>query len=192
MGPGSRELATGLGCKGRGAERVRPPVSGDPHATPPGGAPELVLEVARTCDLTEIVAIERSSFPAPWSWKLFEQELEAPTSRVLVARLALEQGHPVVGYVCWSSVVGEIHLLNLAVHPERRRRSIGQRLVQAVIDAARASRAEVVYLEMRETNRAAAHLYRSAGFVRVGCRRDYYGRGEKAIVMALRLAGSAG
>ena len=170
--------------------RVRPSVPEDPHATPPGGAPELVFEVARARDLTEILAIEKSSFPAPWSWKLFEQELEAPTSRVLVARLALDEGHPLVGYVCWSSVADEIHLLNLAVHPEGRRRGIGQRLVQAVIDTARAGRAEVVYLEMRETNRAAAHLYRSAGFVRVGCRRDYYGRGENAVVMALRLARS--
>jgi len=31
---------------------------------------------------------------------------------------------------------------------------------------------------------AAAHLYRSAGFVQVGCRRDYYGRGQNAVVMA--------
>jgi ribosomal-protein-alanine N-acetyltransferase len=61
-------------------------------------------------------------------------------------------------------------------------------LLQLVLDDARAGLAEAVYLEVRETNMAAAHLYRSAGFVQVGCRHDYYGRGKNAVVMALRLS----
>jgi len=147
-----------------------------------------VFGPARECDLPEILAIERPSFPTPWSWNLFAQELSARTSHLLVARLALEKERPLVGYVCWSSVAGETHLLNLAVHPDGRRTGIGRRLLQLVLDDARAGLTEAVYLEVRETNVAAAHLYRSAGFVQVGCRRDYYGRGKNAVVMALRLA----
>ena len=155
-------------------------------------AQDLVFEVARRSDLPEILAIEKSSFPAPWSIRLFAQELEAKTSRLLVVRRVLDTGPQLVGYVCWSFVVGEIHLLNLAVHPEGRRSGIGKRLLERVIDAARAGRAEVVYLEMRETNLVAARLYSSAGFVQVGCRRNYYGRGENAVVMALHLAVASG
>ena len=155
---------------------------------PEGDTQELVFEVAHVWELAEILAIERSSFPGPWSWQLFVQEIESPTSRILVARSALEKRRPIVGYVCWSFVAGEMHLLNLAVHPERRRCGIGRRLLRMVIDDAWVRRAEAVYLEVREANRGAACLYRLAGFVRVGSRRDYYGPGEDAVVMALRLA----
>jgi ribosomal-protein-alanine N-acetyltransferase len=149
---------------------------------------ELVLSRARTDDLPEILAIENASYPNPWSQGLFLQELGAPASRMLVARLSADAGSPIIGYVCRSFAADEVHVLNLAVHPAHRQRGIGRRLLETVIDEARARHAEAVYLEVRDTNRAATCLYRSANFTPAGRRRDYYGQGKDAVIMVLRLA----
>ena len=67
--------------------------------------------------------------------------------------------------------------------------AIGRRLVEAVLDGGRTTGARVVYLEVRAGNVAARRLYRRLGFRDLGVRRAYYGPGQDAIVMELRLAG---
>jgi ribosomal-protein-alanine acetyltransferase len=86
-------------------------------------------------------------------------------------------------------VADEVHLLNVAVHPERRGRGYGRQLVAAVTAEAEASGARVVFLEVRSGNVVARRLYRTLGFRDLGVRRGYYGPGQDAIVMELRLGG---
>ena len=83
----------------------------------------------------------------------------------------------------------EVHLLNVAVHPERRGLGHGRALVAGVVGEAEAARARVVYLEVRAGNVIARRLYRQLGFKDLGVRRGYYGPGQDAIVMELRLGG---
>jgi ribosomal protein S18 acetylase RimI-like enzyme len=46
-----------------------------------------------------------------------------------------------------------------------------------------------VFLEVRAGNVVARRLYRQLGFKDLGVRRGYYGPGQDAIVMELRLGG---
>lgn len=135
-------------------------------------------------DLAEITRIERSCFPKPWSESVFTQELNNPVSRIWVARSG---GKRILGYICRWLVGAEVHILNLAVDPQARRRGIGRRLLSRVLREARLQGASMVWLEVRRGNSAAYWLYRRAGFVEVGERRNYYGRGEDAVVMRLDL-----
>ena len=135
-------------------------------------------------DLPEILEIERASFSNPWSGALFLQELDVPFSRILVARPAGE-GHPIVGYACRWYVADEVHVLNVAVHPEHRQQGVAGMLMRAVLREAREGEAIGVTLEVRRSNRAARVLYDGLGFEEVGVRRDYYGRGEDALIMRL-------
>jgi ribosomal-protein-alanine acetyltransferase len=81
-------------------------------------------------------------------------------------------------------VVGdEVHLLNVAVHPDYRRSGAGRQLVQLVLDDAVAQGAASVSLEVRRENHGARRLYERMGFTERGVRKDYYGRGEDAIIM---------
>jgi ribosomal-protein-alanine N-acetyltransferase len=89
--------------------------------------------------------------------------------------------------VCWWAVGDEVHILNLAVHPEIRRGGTGRALVQRVLDDAAASRATSVSLEVRPENEAGIALYRSLGFAEIGRRRNYYGQGQDALIMERRL-----
>jgi ribosomal-protein-alanine N-acetyltransferase len=143
---------------------------------------ELTLELMRPEDLPEVMEIERRSFVHPWTPGLFLHELKVPFSRTMVLRSKIGS-LPTLGYVCRWLVGGEAHILNLAVHPERRGLGFGRMLVGSVIDEARTSGAGLITLEVRRENSAARTLYRKLGFVDAGIRRNYYGRGEDAIVM---------
>ena len=90
---------------------------------------------------------------------------------------------------CRWRVTDEVHLLNVAVHQARRGGGVGRTLVEAVIDEGRATRARTMFLEVRAGNIAARRLYRQLGFRDLGVRRGYYGPGQDAIVMELKLDG---
>ncbi len=54
-----------------------------------------------------------------------------------------------------------------------RRKGLGKRLLQALLDAARETKSSV-FLEVRESNAAARALYENAGFEQTGRRPSYY------------------
>ena len=155
-------------------------------------APELpraVLRDMRREDLPAVLDIERRSFAQPWSRAFFEKELATPFARLVVVVEGAVPRPQVIGYTCRWRVTDEVHLLNVAVHPERRGLGHGRALVAAVVGEAEAARARVVYLEVRAGNVIARRLYRQLGFKDLGVRRGYYGPGQDAIVMELRLGG---
>jgi [ribosomal protein S18]-alanine N-acetyltransferase len=141
-------------------------------------------------DLPAVLAIERRAFSQPWSRAFFEKELATPFARLTVAMEETQVRSQLVGYSCRWRVTDEVHLLNVAVHPGRRGGGIGRMLVEAVIGEARSTRARTMFLEVRAGNLAARRLYRRLGFRDLGMRRGYYGPGQDAIVMELRLDGA--
>ena len=141
----------------------------------------------RHADLPAVLAIERNAFPTPWTPAFFEKELSTPFARLVVGVTGHAWQEAVVGYTCRWRVTDEVHLLNVAVHPERRGLGLGRMLLGAVIRESQAGRARVVFLEVRAGNVVARRLYRRHGFRDLGIRRGYYGPGQDAIVMELRL-----
>jgi ribosomal-protein-alanine N-acetyltransferase len=136
-------------------------------------------------DLDEVLEIERMSFQTPWSRGAFRYELtQNRVARSLVVRL----GRQLAGYLCLWEIGHEIHVTNLAVHPNVRRRGIGRALLGHVLDGARRDGMELVFLEVRPTNHEALALYESFGFHVIGRRKGYYfDTGEDALVMEARL-----
>jgi [ribosomal protein S18]-alanine N-acetyltransferase len=134
-------------------------------------------------DLPQVLEIESTSFPQPWSWGLFQQELEF---NQIANYLVVCQWDTVLGYVGVWLIVGEIHITTIAVRPTHRRKGIGERLLIAVIALALDHKAQVITLEVRESNLEARAMYKKYGFVEVGLRRHYYSEtGEDAILMSL-------
>src|SRR6185369_4965562 len=97
---------------------------------------QVSLRPMQRADLDAVLAIEERAFPQPWSRNFFEKELAASQACCTVAiaggdRRAAAVGATVaatiLGYsVCWR-VLDEVHLLNVAVHPEHRGGAIGRR-----------------------------------------------------------------
>jgi [ribosomal protein S18]-alanine N-acetyltransferase len=145
-----------------------------------------VFEPMVAADLPEVMELERLAFPKPWTPGLFLHELKLSFSRVYLARSG-NGSRRLLGYVCRWVVGDEVHILNLAVHPDDRRAGTGRALVQRVLDEASAHGALSVSLEVGRSNQAAAALYRGMGFTETGLRRNYYGDGEDAVIMERRL-----
>lgn len=138
-------------------------------------------------DLPRIVEIERLAFSAPWSLNSFQRELTLPFSRLTVSTAGGRNSAAISGFLCRWIVADECHVLNIAVHPDFRRAGIGAELLGVAIAEARAKDAKIITLEVRRSNLAARCLYRKYAFEERRLRKHYYGPGEDAIVMELRL-----
>jgi ribosomal-protein-alanine N-acetyltransferase len=134
----------------------------------------LLIRRAGLADVTAIWAIEQLSFPTPWSRWSFLLELGQRNSYTLVAGPPAPQPWQTWGYLIFWVVLEEMHILNLAVHPDYRRRGIARRLLAQGLARARTLGAELAWLEVRPSNRAARALYQSFGFKEVGRRPHYY------------------
>jgi ribosomal-protein-alanine N-acetyltransferase len=132
--------------------------------------------------LAAVLEIERRSFAHPWSLDAFLEETRQAHSRLLLIWTA-EERPALVGYVCRWIVAAEVQILNVAVHPDWRRRGIGRGLVEAVLEEAREEGAARDTLEVRRYNTPAIALYERLGIRGVGERRNYYGAGEDALLM---------
>jgi [ribosomal protein S18]-alanine N-acetyltransferase len=138
-------------------------------------------------DLPRILEIERLAFSAPWSLSSFQRELSLPFSRLMLAVSTDDQQEQARGFLCRWLAADEYHILNIAVHPDFRRSGLGTELMSHAVSEAKEKRASLVTLEVRRSNLAARCLYRNFDFEEQRLRRHYYGPGEDAIVMELRL-----
>jgi [ribosomal protein S18]-alanine N-acetyltransferase len=147
------------------------------------------IRQADEADLDAMVAIETRAFRHPWSRTLFERELCHDWSTVLVATEAEGRGpSPIRGFAVFWTVVDEVHVLDVAVDPDHRRRGVASALVQAMVDVAESQGSRSISLEVRRSNTAAQALYRHHGFRPSGVRPRYYvEEGEDAIIMERRL-----
>ena len=131
-----------------------------------------------------VMEIEKASFPSPWSVSGFKGELKNPLSHFW----GLLKDGRLIGYLCFWMFAGEIHLLNIAVHPEERRKGYGRRLLGQMVEAGLKHRIKILWLEVRPSNFAARVLYEKMGFREAGRRPGYYREmNEDAIVMSLSL-----
>src|SRR6266550_1099140 len=101
-------------------------------AAPPRVEPALEIGRLSYGDLPEVIAIERRSFPAPWSLAMFVLELSKPTSICLGARNDGE----LTGYLMCSRYHTVWHLMNVAVDLDRRRLGIASRLMEHLFQEA--------------------------------------------------------
>jgi [ribosomal protein S18]-alanine N-acetyltransferase len=139
---------------------------------------ELRLRRLTYGDLPAVLAIERRSFPTPWSLAMFVLELSKPSGICLAA----VTGDRLTGYLICSRYADVWHLMNVAVVPELRRRGIATTLIRRLFEEAGP---EARYtLEVRSSNTDAIAMYRQLGFQPAGRRRRYYhDNGEDALIM---------
>jgi len=107
------------------------------------------------------------------------------------AQVAIDDGCA-VGFTLTRRILDEAELMLVAVMPEKRGQGYGRLLVEGAISVARSRGARSLFLEVRESNVAAIHLYQSLGFSTSGRRSNYYtgAMGERfdAITMRLNLS----
>ena len=88
--------------------------------------------------------------------------------------LVVEQDGATAGFIVGRQMDDEWEIENIAVTGAARRCGLGSRLVGELLDHVRSRGGKAVFLEVRESNRAARSLYEKWAFVEVGRRKTYY------------------
>lgn len=138
----------------------------------------LAVRTLSFSDLPQVIAIERRSFPNPWSLAMFVLELSKPSGICLAG---VDDGR-IVGFVICARYDEAFHVMDIAVDPDHRRAGVASALLDGVIG--RAGEDANYTLEVRVSNAGAIALYERYGFHGVGTRPRYYAdNGEDAIIM---------
>lgn len=148
-------------------------------------APGFKFDAASERDIADLVAID-SDAPTPWTRDQFASEIAGAATPTL---FVLRDSQTVArAFLAIRTVLDEISILNIAVHPEFRRQGLGRALLTELVATAKNTGARSIWLEVRPSNDAARSLYAAAGFAERGTRKDFYRKPiEDAIVLRLEL-----
>jgi [ribosomal protein S18]-alanine N-acetyltransferase len=161
-----------------------------PHRTPT--PTPIAIEPMRDSDLPAVAAIGALAFhttgnaPTPGAAaeeSQLREEMARPWAKLWVAR-APPADSPIAFVITWF-VADEVHVLNVATHPDWRRQGIAAKLITEVIALARTKDVRHLLLEVRRSNAHALALYRKLGFYAMGLRKNYYPDQEDAVEMVL-------
>ena len=138
----------------------------------------MIRPIALT-DLDHLLEIEEQSFPkSPYSLTTFVHLfwLYPETFWIYVDQSGDQRNGQVCAYLIFSR---EGHLISLAVHPNYRRRGIGETLVRKAMETLPAKKMRA---EVRRSNRGARAFYQKLGFQIAGVLSNYYGNEDALIV----------
>ena len=130
----------------------------------------MILEKMHPSHVAQIAELEKICFSDPWSERSIASELDNKLAFWLVAT----EGENVAGYIGSQTVMDETDMMNVAVHPDFRRRGIAEALVNGLVDALKTQGSHCLTLEVRASNAPAIALYEKLGFSEIGRRKNYY------------------
>jgi len=125
-------------------------------------------------DLKEILRLEKKAFPkTPYDKPIFIYYTQIYPDNFLV--YVEESSDKIFGYIIFRP---DGHIVSLAVDPVYRKKGIGTKLVEEVLQTSTGN----AKVEVRKSNKIAQMFYKKLGFFQLGCIIGFYDD-EDAIVM---------
>lgn len=151
-----------------------------------GVTEKLIISPLRSVHAEQWIEFEQNHHPHPWSAQNIKSSLDSHIC------LGLWQDSALIGYAVLSLIAEESELLLFVLHRDWRSKGVAAAFLRAILSAL-TQVAERMYLEVRESNTAAIHLYDACGFNQVGTRPNYYPHkkygSEDALIFAIELGG---
>ena len=135
-------------------------------------------------DLEEAYEIEVLTNPSPWSIDNFKSSFEVGHHG-----LVCKEDNKMLGFLIFSPIKPEAHLLSIAVIESQQYKGIGSLLLKSMISQCKAMGINQVFLEVRASNEKAIGFYQKYGFKKDAIRENYYSGDipEDALLMSLGL-----
>lgn len=130
---------------------------------------EITVRKMELIDIPDVFQIEQQNYCDPWTKNIFQRCLE-----VGYHAFVLEKEQKIIGYALASMVLDECHILNISIDPRLQRQGNGVSLLDFLLEYAENQGVNKVYLEVRQSNKAAIGLYKRFGFEKIGIRKQYY------------------
>lgn len=145
---------------------------------------KLIIRDMREDDIPAVSEIEQISFSTPWSKESFLNEIY---NKYAFSKVAVFEVN-VIGYICANYLHHESHILNLAVHPDFRRRGVATILMNEAKKEMKKKGCVFLYLKVGVSNTGAQKFYELFGFKVETIRKKYYDNpDEDALLMMGRL-----
>ena len=120
--------------------------------------------------VAQVAELEKQCFSTPWS----ENSIAGELGNILSLWYVAVSDDTVVGYIGSQTCGDETDMMNVAVHPDHRRRGIAESLIDCLILELKNRGSHCLSLEVRASNDPAIGLYEKLGFRQVGRRPNYY------------------
>jgi len=144
------------------------------------------IKKARSRDIESVYKIENEQFLHSWGKRTFYGQISNPISSFYLS--ILPDSKEVVGYIIFWLLGETIEIHKIAIKEELKRKGIGTLMINFAQKIGIKKGVKEIYLEVRESNKTAAHFYDQLGFKKMNKRKDYYRNPpEDAIIYAKSL-----
>jgi ribosomal-protein-alanine N-acetyltransferase len=134
-------------------------------------------------DLEEAYKIELDVNPSPWKYETFLSSFEVGHKGLICKKDNL-----MIGFIIFSPISPEAHVLSISVRNEMQSKGIGTLLLKSMLDQCKVMNYKKIFLEVRVSNEKAINFYEKFGFSKDAIRNNYYtDNSEDALLMSLSI-----
>ena len=121
---------------------------------------------------------------SPWSKDNLQSSLEVGHHGLVSTK-----DKTITGFIIFSPMPPECHILTIAIDTKFQRSGIGTLLLNKAIDQSKAMKIKKIFLEVRLSNETAINFYNSFAFIKDAIRDKYYPGNprEDALLMSLSI-----
>lgn len=134
------------------------------------------IRVAERRDVPELLGIEQSQFPEPWTRSMLLDEISNVETRRYTVAI---EGKRIIGYLGVMFVMDELHVNTIGTLPGSEGRGVATSLMNDAWVVAKEKGVRRATLEVAVSNTRAQELYFRFGFSPVGVRKNYYERTQE-------------
>lgn len=143
------------------------------------------IRAASAEDAPVLARLQDEARGGGWVASRWKQELRRSNTVVWLAEP--DDVRQPVGYLAMWRVLDRLEVVDVAVHPDWRRRGIATAMLEMAMTLGQARGIRWLTLEVRRDNRAARRLYEQRGLEVIEKKPDFYEDGQTALVMGRRL-----
>ena len=134
-------------------------------------------------DLEEAYKIELEVNPSPWKYETFLSSFEVGHKGLIC-----KNDNQMIGFIIFSPITPEAHILSISVRNEMQSKGIGTLLLKSMLDQCKVMNYKKIFLEVRVSNEKAINFYEKFGFNKDAIRNNYYtDNSEDALLMSLSI-----
>ena len=134
-------------------------------------------------DLEEAYKIELDVNPSPWKYETFLSSFEVGHKGLICKKDNL-----MIGFIIFSPISPEAHILSISIRNEMQSKGIGTLLLKSMLDQCKVMNYKKIFLEVRVSNEKAINFYEKFGFSKDAIRNNYYtDNSEDALLMSLSI-----
>ncbi|WP_294584705.1 ribosomal protein S18-alanine N-acetyltransferase [uncultured Staphylococcus sp.] len=146
---------------------------------------ELNIRLMCADDVPQVFDLERESFnDSSWTIDAFYHEI---LKNNFAHYFVMEYDQRIIGYIGIWIVIDQAQITTVAIQHDYRGCGLGQLLLKYAMHYTQ-TKCDTMSLEVRVDNHVAQHVYENLGFQYGGKRKNYYGEGEDAMVMWVKLS----